>query len=388
MKRRRRSYGADSPEVVTTDHIRPDWEAKLAAVRAAVTRRANRRIIMRQVGDRLIPVGVTSGRVHALPEDGSGENGDGNGNNNERGSRRSRRRPQNQDLNQLLGQMGLGGQDIEELMLMEAMRLSLLDHEEHQKKEAEERKKKAAEEAAAAVQSQSDGVGPSTGLLSADSLSAGRANTSSASLPSGEPTSTPNTPVGERRSPSPSPSSHRASSSLSEELPPDSSIGLSGWKRRSTTPSGSIIGAAIRSAASTASAVTSPVLDGSTATINNAEPAADIHEPAISAESSISPSATPIPAPNVTITPPEGLAEPPFSSEAPSPNLARPMVHHNESSASSLGTDDSSTYGLLPSSAGSSTASMLSQEPLLDGVKHVGEPPSGTSTGESSGTQA
>lgn len=84
----------------------------MAAVRAAVTRRANRRIIMRQVGDRLIPVGVTSGRVHAItPEEGQSDSND-NG-----GSRRSRRRQaaQTQEFNQFLGSMGLGGQDLEEV---------------------------------------------------------------------------------------------------------------------------------------------------------------------------------------------------------------------------------------------------------------------------------
>ena len=100
------------------DQIRPDWEAKLAAVRAAVTRRANRRIIMRQVGDRLIPVGVTSGRVHTLPSsDDAGENGEGSGSGERGGSRRSRRR-QNQELNQLLGQMGMAGQDLEEVGML------------------------------------------------------------------------------------------------------------------------------------------------------------------------------------------------------------------------------------------------------------------------------
>jgi hypothetical protein len=94
-----------------SDQIRPDWESKLAAVRAAVTRRANRRIIMRQVGDRLIPVGVTSGRVHAITPEEAGQSDSDNG-----GSRRSRRqRNQNQDLNQFLGTMGLGGQDLEEV---------------------------------------------------------------------------------------------------------------------------------------------------------------------------------------------------------------------------------------------------------------------------------
>ncbi|KAM5539058.1 hypothetical protein V8D89_007281 [Ganoderma adspersum] len=141
MKRRRKSFGHNDPEVVAIDHIRPDWEAKLAAVRAAVQRRANRRIIMRQVGDRLIPIGVTSGRVHALPttEDGGPETPESSG---DRGSRRVRRRQQNQELNQLLGTMGLGGQDLEELMVMEAMRLSLLEHEAQQRRQQEEEAKK------------------------------------------------------------------------------------------------------------------------------------------------------------------------------------------------------------------------------------------------------
>ena len=69
---------------------------------------------MRQVGDRLIPVGVTSGRVHALsPEEAQAEGVEAA---SERGmSRRARRRQQNQELNQYLGSMGLGGQDLEEV---------------------------------------------------------------------------------------------------------------------------------------------------------------------------------------------------------------------------------------------------------------------------------
>ncbi|KAI0315515.1 hypothetical protein OF83DRAFT_348274 [Amylostereum chailletii] len=110
-QKRRKSFGHEDPDVVTTDHIRPDWESKLAAVRAAAARRANRRIIMRQVGDRLIPVGVTSGRVHALPAElgAAAENGEGGGGT----GRRSRRRGQNQELHNLLG--GMAGQDLEEV---------------------------------------------------------------------------------------------------------------------------------------------------------------------------------------------------------------------------------------------------------------------------------
>ncbi|KAG6335155.1 hypothetical protein ID866_3939 [Astraeus odoratus] len=172
QKRRRKSFGHDSPEVVTTDQIRPDWETKLAAVRAAVARRANRRIVMRQVGDRLIPVGVTSGRVHTLPgtdgtDNGESETGSGTGSRRRRGGRTNGPA----DITQLLGQIGLGGQDLEELMVMEAMRLSLLEHEEHQRREEEKRRKEAATAQVTTAPSAESGasVGPSTVSATAQS---------------------------------------------------------------------------------------------------------------------------------------------------------------------------------------------------------------------------
>jgi hypothetical protein len=67
---------------------------------------------MRQVGDRLIPVGVTSGRVHALtPEEAAQAEASVEGS----GSRRSRRRqqpPPNGNFEQF---MGLGGPELEEV---------------------------------------------------------------------------------------------------------------------------------------------------------------------------------------------------------------------------------------------------------------------------------
>ena len=67
---------------------------------------------MRQVGDRLIPVGVTSGRVHPLTEDG----GDAEGSRS--GSRRRRRNQgQNPALDRLLGQVDIAGQDLEDVSL-------------------------------------------------------------------------------------------------------------------------------------------------------------------------------------------------------------------------------------------------------------------------------
>ncbi|CAD6961667.1 unnamed protein product [Tilletia controversa] len=68
--RRRKSFGHTDPEVITIDMIRPDWEDKLRQAHAAIARRANRRIIMRQVGDRLTPIGVSSSRAGAELPDG------------------------------------------------------------------------------------------------------------------------------------------------------------------------------------------------------------------------------------------------------------------------------------------------------------------------------
>ncbi|WVO12790.1 hypothetical protein L204_100398 [Cryptococcus depauperatus] len=124
---RRKSVSSKAKEVVTIDEIRPDWEAKLNAVKAAAARKASRRIIMRQIGDRLVPIGYTSSRAP-----GAAEVSASTGQNDENGpnSRRSRRRESNNREREL-----------EELMIEEAMRLSLLDHEEHLRKQANERRR-------------------------------------------------------------------------------------------------------------------------------------------------------------------------------------------------------------------------------------------------------
>jgi len=63
---------------------------------------------MRQVGDRLIPVGVTSGRVHPLsPEEAAAVGADPGGRRSRRG-----RGQQNGGVEQF---MGMAGQDLEEV---------------------------------------------------------------------------------------------------------------------------------------------------------------------------------------------------------------------------------------------------------------------------------
>ncbi|KAJ1030942.1 hypothetical protein NDA18_002169 [Ustilago nuda] len=154
---------ADHPNVITVDQVRPDWHIKLAHAEAAVARRANRRVIMRQVGDRLIPIGISSSRMGAdlaaAAESGRiNLNGPGGsiilneGQNwpastagvttsRRRSSRPSRGAAEGLPEFARLIRMG-AGEDIEEAMVIEAMRLSLLEHEEQQRKQAEEEKKK------------------------------------------------------------------------------------------------------------------------------------------------------------------------------------------------------------------------------------------------------
>ncbi|KAH8107180.1 hypothetical protein BXZ70DRAFT_281649 [Cristinia sonorae] len=366
MKQRRRSYGADSPEVVTIDQIRPDWEAKLAAVRAAVQRRANRRIIMRQVGDRLIPVGVTSGRVHALPTGEDPQQIESTEGGADRGSRRSRRaRNQNPDLNQFLGSMGLGGPDLEELMVMEAMRLSLVEHEEQQRRE---REAKAKEQANAENNAQSgEGANASSSVAAAGSPS-------SASSPETERSpSALDGPSDVTNSPTPSSDGdtrrHSRTRTHGQSLSVDlDAIEGSGnrWKRRSVSPFR--VGAALRSAASTASALVSPTSSSEDASAPSPGPSND---------DAASPStAGPSGSAAATESTPKVATDIPLPSEIPNSPLATsepvaiqqhdaaPSMQHADSFASSIGQDSIPTYDPLPSAPGSA-ASSFSHKPLL-----------------------
>lgn len=342
MKRRRKSFTHDSPEVVTIDQIRPDWEQKLAAVRAAVARRANRRIIMRQVGDRLIPVGITSGRMHTLPvDDGQGENGEGGG--VDRSSRRSRRRNQNPDINQLLGTMGLAGQDLEELMVMEAMRLSLIEHEEQQKKEreAEAKKNQGAGESSSDSPGQLEGVGSSSAVspeIPGRDSSASAEQDDVANLGS-------SLVVGS--------SVHSSTLSLSRQLSAEQTGGSRIGRRGSPspTPSQYSIRAALASAASTANAV---LLPGRDEVPDDSLTKGD----AVSRESDEQPQLTLSPPLQVVVTPELGATE-------PVPILEAPSLQQSDSFASSIAPDNNASYEILPSSPGSG-ASSLSQKPLLN----------------------
>ncbi|KAF8162922.1 hypothetical protein B0H34DRAFT_794682 [Crassisporium funariophilum] len=396
-KRRQKSFGADSPEVVTTDQIRPDWEAKLEAVRAAVARRANRRIIMRQVGDRLIPVGVTSGRVQVLsPEEAAAAAADG-------GSRRNRRR-QNQQNGQ--GQfeqfMGMAGQDLEELMLMEAMRLSLIDHETHQKNQADEKKKKDEADAAAGGTGQrssgestetqaAPGPGPSTleGRLSTHTSFSSNLSSSASSIPrSASPSSPPtHTKVGSQESLAPTRKSWSLSRSRTPPPPnpvpnvPLSEENSAAWRNRAAGPPAfSTLSAALTSTSTAAAflGATPGGEDKRPSRSTTPDPTAHQHHATSSSSSTI---------PTITVvgsSSPEGSSSrhllPPASSSGPSSSSSQPEVSEGKaperpatapqalSNTSSLFASDELagieglSYGHLPSSPDSA----ISQTPLID----------------------
>ncbi|KAI0670563.1 hypothetical protein C8Q78DRAFT_133638 [Trametes maxima] len=368
MKRRRKSFGANDPEVVTVDHIHPDWEAKLAAVRAAVARRANRRIIMRQVGDRLIPVGVTSGRVHAIaPEEGGSETPEGA---SDRGSRRSRRRQQNQELNQFLGTMGLGGQDLEELMVMEAMRLSLIEHEAQQRRQQEEEAKKQKDEAVAS--------GNPEGSASETIASSTESTTTSGPPSDGTPSATPQpqngSTVSQPGTPSPSvPPTSPSPASTGLLSPANASNAESQGGRRSgrSSPSPDTLAAAVLSAASTARAVATP------------SPERELPAPVLDAEptsaSTVQDSSRPhTPAPPSTTTNDLPTIAEPFSGQGSAVSPSLPPIARPPSLSSSLA--PSSSYDVLPSSPDST----ISNKPLLDATATTSTPAvdddAGTST--------
>jgi hypothetical protein len=329
---------------------------------------------MRQVGDRLIPVGVTSGRVHALsPEEAAAEGVDTGS-----ASRRSRRRqqaPQNQNFDQF---MGMGGQDLEEvsshstsiitrfrinlmlrlqLMLMEAMRLSMIDHEEHQRKEAEKKRKEAG------AQARSDVNAPSrTQFIPNPSPGASQARSSeSTSLSSSPSVVTPLT-----SSPSaPQDSSSSQGSSFLSSLPPsrtppppgsytsahlDGEV-MSSWRRQTPSPTPfSTLSAALSSAANASAFLGN----------NHRDQVVDDNDAAANGDVILGP-----PIPRILIGASDS-AHPPISTDISFQHPShRPEIYHYDSTSGvsiDASTVPSAAYDNLPSSPESS----FDHEPLLD----------------------
>ncbi|KAF2144894.1 uncharacterized protein K452DRAFT_295467 [Aplosporella prunicola CBS 121167] len=177
-RRRATSLAADAPQVITTDKVRPDWAKKLADARAHALRRSAAATALHNAAyvignNQSDSRGFSLGRRRRTLFAGDSPGSSGQG---------TPRQPNNDALNQLLAAAEAGSgssrprdegsdptrprrnsrrtrmEDLEELMMMEAIRLSLAAEEERKKKETKEaakvakkeEKKKAKEEKKAA----------------------------------------------------------------------------------------------------------------------------------------------------------------------------------------------------------------------------------------------
>ncbi|KAK5995360.1 Protein SIP5 [Cladobotryum mycophilum] len=185
-RRRTHSLSANAPNVITTDRIRPDWATKLATARAHQARRAaaatalhtaaflmsgnesRSRLRTGRFGRR--NTGGNSGGTSTPGGEQSGGAADAGPEPGERGS--SARSPEANRRSRM--------EELEDMMFMEAIRLSLAAEEERKRKEEKtarkEAKKREKEEAKAAKKQSKDpyGGGLSGGSRSSLSLVLGR----------------------------------------------------------------------------------------------------------------------------------------------------------------------------------------------------------------------
>ncbi|KAL2198144.1 hypothetical protein P885DRAFT_34240 [Corynascus similis CBS 632.67] len=193
-RRRNQSVSASSPNVILTDRIRPEWASKLQAARAHLARRAaaatalhtaaflmggsENRAFRSRFGRRNTGGSGSAGASPGGPNHGEGENnGSGSGTPSQSG-------PEQAPRESSRGWSGGGGsrrnrlEDLEEMMLAEAVRLSLAAEEERKRKaEKEERKeaKKREKEERKAAKAAAKHAGPYEGAGSGQSSASGSA---------------------------------------------------------------------------------------------------------------------------------------------------------------------------------------------------------------------
>ena len=148
---------ADDPRVVLTDHVHPEWKEQLAEAQAAHARRATRRVIMRQVGDTVVPIGVLSSRTGQSLAEAVGQNAalgrsvqggnivltDNAGRGARGGSAATFLRRLNPGRRRTVldepcvrRSLDMHPREVENLMVAEAMRLSLIEHERELRRRA------------------------------------------------------------------------------------------------------------------------------------------------------------------------------------------------------------------------------------------------------------
>jgi len=177
-RRRGHSLSVNAPNVITTDRIRPDWKTKLDSARQHQARRAAAATALHTAA--FLVNGDEERRSILRP----GRFSRRNTGNNVSASASTDQVSRENDAPSLEPDAGTGGRDnrrrnrmeeLEEMMLMEAMRLSLASEEERRRKEEKairkETKRREKEEKKAAKKQGSNPYGGASGAASGSSLS-------------------------------------------------------------------------------------------------------------------------------------------------------------------------------------------------------------------------
>ncbi|KAI1775901.1 hypothetical protein F4818DRAFT_415300 [Hypoxylon cercidicola] len=185
-RRRTQSVSADAPGVITTDRVRPDWSTKLAAARAQQRRRAAAADALHHAA--FVMGNQESRNIFGRPSRFSRRPGNNRGNESPSGTTNVQTNDGEADVPSApepgprtsSGRIGPGRERIdaahlENLMMAEAIRLSLADEEERRKKaekEARKENKKREKEERKAAKKKGDVYGGGSGSgASASSLS-------------------------------------------------------------------------------------------------------------------------------------------------------------------------------------------------------------------------
>ncbi|OAR01416.1 hypothetical protein LLEC1_02621 [Akanthomyces lecanii] len=183
-RRRGHSLSANAPNVITTDRIRPDWSTKLAAARAHQARRSAAATALHTAAflvggsdQRSILRPSRFTRRHTGIRSGSGSGTPGNGSTTEEGTELPDSSDRSQGMLNPDGSRRLRMEELEDMMFMEAVRLSLASEEDRKKKEAKalrkDAKKREQAEKKAAKKAAKDPYGGSVSGASGSSLSLG-----------------------------------------------------------------------------------------------------------------------------------------------------------------------------------------------------------------------
>ncbi|KAK0702861.1 hypothetical protein B0T21DRAFT_387944 [Apiosordaria backusii] len=195
-RRRTQSLSANNPNVILTDRIRPEWATKLQAARAHQARRAaaatalhtaafmmgntENRAFRSRFGRRNTGGSGSAGAASSGQNNGEGDNGDSSSGTPASGADLVSQRSNRGVASSIVDPRRIRAEDLEEIMFMEAIRLSLAEEEERKRKEEEQKAKQQKEDEKKAKRGSGPYEGAGIGSASASSLNLGRKRGNSA----------------------------------------------------------------------------------------------------------------------------------------------------------------------------------------------------------------